>query len=269
MRTTAEATSGQCDQYSTFPGTIPPAPSSTAPSDSGDSGEAEPLIRTESGAIVSWPSQTVEWYKVPGVGATPLPRTKGAGTPVTLGPADPEVTEVSPGGSSQCHAISSECDKAVDKYEDDKVYTEYTSYTQDISANDDFVAVATFGKAGCAAMFSCDNDNYGLGFTGNQLKKMYVTLLDFLALMGRLNANVSLLADGPMQGRMMSTTGSRRSRGAASWSWATDVRSRPITAPAASLGIIDDESPGGWAPIMSLRSLFCLFSFPAVLRQFQ
>lgn len=100
-----------------------------------------------------------------------MPHTVGAGTPVTVGPADPEVTEVKTGGSSQCREITAECDKAVDKYEDDGMYTKYTSYTQDISYDDSVVAAFTFGEAGCAAMFSCDNDNYGMGFTGRQLKK--------------------------------------------------------------------------------------------------
>ncbi|KAJ5153842.1 uncharacterized protein N7500_009281 [Penicillium coprophilum] len=112
------------------------------------------------GEILAYPSRIVDDFAPEGVFTT-----KGAGTPVTLQAASPTQISSNHDGSGLCNKVQDSCDKAYGKYVDDTIYSSYTSYTWSGS-----FMVASSGQAGCAAMFTCDNDNYGFGMTGRQIK---------------------------------------------------------------------------------------------------
>ncbi|KAJ6133085.1 hypothetical protein N7471_008300 [Penicillium samsonianum] len=152
---TASPISGQCYEYTSFPSKITLTPSFTPTT---PTATPVPFITTESnGEILSYPSQIVENLA-----------TEGAGAPTTLQTASPSQTGSNHDGSGQCHSVDDACDRAYAQYEDDTIYSSYTSYTAKI--NSGIIIAATFGQAGCTAMYSCDNDDYGFGMTGRQIK---------------------------------------------------------------------------------------------------
>ncbi|OQE36803.1 hypothetical protein PENCOP_c011G00215 [Penicillium coprophilum] len=112
------------------------------------------------GEILAYPSRIVDDFAPEGVFTT-----KGAGTPVTLQGASPTQISSNRDGSGPCNRVQDSCDKAYGKYVDDTIYSSYTSYTWSGS-----FMIASSGQAGCAAMFTCENDNYGFGMTGRQIK---------------------------------------------------------------------------------------------------
>lgn len=101
-----------------------------------------------------------------------MSKTEGSGTPVTLGAADPEITNIKTGGSSMCYTTREACQRAVDKYEDDKVYSDYTAYIEKIKGG--ALSKLSLGDFGCIAIFECKNSDYHLGFKGIQLKEVYI-----------------------------------------------------------------------------------------------
>ncbi|KAJ5837080.1 hypothetical protein N7447_003106 [Penicillium robsamsonii] len=115
------------------------------------------ITTNPNGEILSYPSQIVADLA-----------TQGAGNPTTLQTASPSQTSGNNKGSIQCRSVDDACDRAYMQYVDDTVYTSYTSYTADIKSG--MVIVAALGQAGCAAMYTCDNDDYGFGMTGRQIK---------------------------------------------------------------------------------------------------
>ncbi|KAJ5371851.1 hypothetical protein N7517_003857 [Penicillium concentricum] len=122
---------------------------------------AVPFTTTSmNGEILAYPSRIEENFAQDGIFTT-----KGAGTPVTLQAASPTQISSNHDGSGPCNKVQDSCDKAYGKYVDDTIYSSYTSYTWSGS-----LMVASNGQAGCAAMFTCDNDNYGFGMTGRQIK---------------------------------------------------------------------------------------------------
>lgn len=156
---TVPTLTGQCADYTSFPSAVTLAPTTTPAPD------PTPFVTTEdSGEIISYPDQTVEYNSVySGVTVT---KTVGVGTPSTVQPATPSQTKSNHSGSSQCHSIDDACDRAVEQYEDDLVYRDYTAYTAKIHSG--IIMAATFGKAGCTAMFTCDN--YDDGMSGRNIK---------------------------------------------------------------------------------------------------
>ncbi|OQD80182.1 hypothetical protein PENANT_c038G10160 [Penicillium antarcticum] len=157
---TAPLISDHCTDYTTFPSSITPkstvtqAPTTATP---------EPIVKTEDGNIVSYPSRTLEYGEVYGKQYT---FTNGAGSPVTLETAAPTQTDVNNKGSSQCSSVDDACQRAYEQFEDDTVYSGFASYTAKIQSG--MVMVATFGQAGCVAQYKCDD--YGFGMTGRQIK---------------------------------------------------------------------------------------------------
>jgi hypothetical protein len=152
---TASLISGGCWQYTSFPSkiTLTPTFTPTTPTPT-----PVPFVTTSAnGEIISYPSQIFTDFA-----------TQGAGTPVTLQTPSPSQTSSNDKGSAQCHSVDDACDRASEQYVDDTVYSSYTSYTANIKSG--IIVAATFGKAGCAAMFTCDNDDYGFGMTGRQIK---------------------------------------------------------------------------------------------------
>ncbi|KAJ5681731.1 uncharacterized protein N7477_001671 [Penicillium maclennaniae] len=145
----------QCWQYTSFPSTVTPTPSSTPTT---PTATPVPFVTTGTdGEIISYPSQIITDSA-----------TEGVGTPVTLQTPSPTQTSGNDKGSGECHSIDDACTRAYVQYEDDTIYSSYTSYTANIESG--IIVDATFGEAGCAAMFTCDNDDYGFGMTGRQIK---------------------------------------------------------------------------------------------------
>ncbi|KAJ6002069.1 hypothetical protein N7522_007296 [Penicillium canescens] len=152
--------SDYCTDYTTFPSSITPESTATqAPT----TATPEPIIKTEDGNIISYPSRTLEYGEVYGKQYT---FTNGAGSPVTLETAAPTQTDANNKGSSQCKSVDDACQRAYEQFEDDTVYSDFASYTAKIQSG--MVMVATFGQAGCVAQYKCDD--YGFGMTGRQIK---------------------------------------------------------------------------------------------------
>jgi hypothetical protein len=123
-----------------------------------------PVTTTEAdGEILSYASQTIEWGEVQG---SKYAFTLPAGSAVTLQAANPSQTAGNDKGSSNCGSIGDACTRAWEKYEDDRVYDEYTAYTASLKGS--ILNAFTFGQAGCTAIFECDD--YGFGMTGAQIK---------------------------------------------------------------------------------------------------
>lgn len=99
--------------------------------------------------------------------------TVGAGEPTTLQSASPSQTSGNNHGSSDCGFNGDSCDKALEQYDNSTVYNKYTSYVASMSSSP-FVAFSWGGHLGCAAMFECDNNDYGFGMTGRQIKEACV-----------------------------------------------------------------------------------------------
>ncbi|KAF7555949.1 hypothetical protein G7Z17_g1787 [Cylindrodendrum hubeiense] len=159
---TATLISGQCASYTSFPSDVTLAPITTAVA---TTAAPEPYIETESnGDVLSYPDRTYEYGDVyTGIKVT---FTIGVGTPVTISTPVPTQTDSNDSGSSQCHSIDDACDRAYAQFEDDKVYTGWTSYYSRVQSG--MIMVASFGQAGCTAQFECDD--YGIGMTGAVIK---------------------------------------------------------------------------------------------------
>ncbi|KAJ5584034.1 uncharacterized protein N7459_003834 [Penicillium hispanicum] len=170
--------SGECTHYTSFPVAVTTTPSPTPYT---NPPITTPLVVTESnGEILSWASQTVEisseHYTVSGMAyVMDTYSTVGAGEPSTLQSASPSQTSGNNHGSSDCSFNGDSCDKALEKYDNSTIYHKYTSYVASMSYSvwDDF---SWGGHLGCAAMFECNNDDYGFGMTGRQLKEAWAYL---------------------------------------------------------------------------------------------
>lgn len=159
---TASLVSDHCTAYTSFPAEVtlsPTEPATTEPP------VAVPYIETEAnGDVLSYPSQTVEYGAV--AGSIQITMTHGLGDPVTLATPVPTQTDANNKGSSQCHSIDDACSRAYAQFEDDTIYTEFTSFYSRVKSG--IIVVATFGQAGCTAQFTCDD--YGIGMSGADIK---------------------------------------------------------------------------------------------------
>lgn len=159
---TATLISGLCTGYTSFPSPITLAPTTTAPV---TTAPPEPYIETEpNGDVLSYPSQTLRYGEVgDGVQVT---ITEGLGVPVTIATPLPTQTDGNNKGSSMCKTIGDACDRAFLQYDDDTVYTDYTAYNAQVLSG--LLPALTFNKAGCTAIFECDD--YGIGMKGVDIK---------------------------------------------------------------------------------------------------
>jgi hypothetical protein len=166
--TTAALISGQCHYYHEYP-----SPVTLAPTEAPSPPEPTPFTTTmDNGAILAYPDQTVKVGNYPGGSYT---YTQGSGTASTIRPADPVQTDGNNKGSSQCHSIDNACDRAIDNFKDDVIYTEFASYYARIKSG--FIIVPTFGQAGCVVEFDCDDWSVG-GLNGKQIKEEYQYMKD-------------------------------------------------------------------------------------------
>ncbi|KAG5796282.1 hypothetical protein H9Q69_004708 [Fusarium xylarioides] len=165
---TAPMISGQCADYTEFPmsmyTTPPPAPEPTI--------FKEPFTRTDAGTVLVYESYSLSYFAVDTIKVT---ATVGLGEASTVSPPLPTATNWNGDGSSICssgdknvrNAVARACEAALNKFEDDTLYTDYVSRYERMGS---ILKVLTFGKAGCTVQFSCDD--YGIGMKGKDIKDL-------------------------------------------------------------------------------------------------
>ncbi|KAF5616789.1 uncharacterized protein FTJAE_12938 [Fusarium tjaetaba] len=165
---TAPMISGQCADYTEFPMSLyttpPPAPEPTVFN--------EPFTRTDAGTVFVYGSYSLSYFAVNTIKVT---ATVGLGEASTVSTPLPTATNWNGDGSSICssgdknvrNAVAGACEAALNKFEDDTVYTDYVSRYERMGS---ILKVLTFGKAGCTVQFSCDD--YGIGMKGKDIKDL-------------------------------------------------------------------------------------------------
>ncbi|EWG50089.1 hypothetical protein FVEG_09416 [Fusarium verticillioides 7600] len=165
---TAPMISGQCADYTEFPMSLyttpPPAPEPTI--------FKEPFTRTDAGTVLVYESYSLSYFAVNTIKVT---ATVGLGEASTVSTPLPTATNWNGDGSSICssgdknvrNAVAGACEAALNKFEDDTVYTDYVSRYERMGS---ILKVLTFGKAGCTVQFSCDD--YGIGMKGKDIKDL-------------------------------------------------------------------------------------------------
>ncbi|KAF5536352.1 hypothetical protein FMEXI_10371 [Fusarium mexicanum] len=165
---TAPMISGQCADYTEFPMSLyttpPPAPEPTV--------FKEPFTRTDAGTVLVYESYSLSYFAVDTIKAT---ATVGLGEASTVSTPLPTATNWNGDGSSICssgdknvrNAVAGACEAALNKFEDDTLYTDYVSRYERMGS---ILKVLTFGKAGCTVQFSCDD--YGIGMKGKDIKDL-------------------------------------------------------------------------------------------------
>ena len=126
---------------------------------------ANPLIPgTDAGA----PSTTSALPTTSPVSPPPTAST----TTASSGPPSPSQIRSNNHGSALCQSLAGSCKIAYTGYNDTWLYTQYTSYVAnpgDTDATD--LLFDPLADDGCAAMFTCDNnDAYSVGMLGSQIK---------------------------------------------------------------------------------------------------
>ncbi|SCN92815.1 uncharacterized protein FFB20_09289 [Fusarium fujikuroi] len=165
---TAPMISGQCADYTEFPMSLyttpPPAPEPTVFN--------EPFTRTDAGTVLVYESYSLSYFAVNTIKVT---ATVGLGEASTVSTPLPTATNWNGDGSSICssgdknvrNAVAGACEAALNKFEDDTLYTDYVSRYERMGS---ILKVLTFGKAGCTVQFSCDD--YGIGMKGKDIKDL-------------------------------------------------------------------------------------------------
>ncbi|KAM5344555.1 hypothetical protein ACJ41O_013090 [Fusarium nematophilum] len=160
-----------CADYTEFPGKIDPATEAPAPTEPAII--HEPVTQTIGGTVLAWSSYSLKYYVV--YTGIPVTDTHGLGDPTTLSTPVPTQTAVDNDGSGQCgtgdklssKGLGEACNRAIDAFEDNVVYTGYT--TRYSRSNKGLLMVASMGQAACIAKFSCDD--YGIGMSGKLIKE--------------------------------------------------------------------------------------------------
>ncbi|KAM0234808.1 hypothetical protein ACHAPO_006172 [Fusarium lateritium] len=163
----------KCLAYTEFPAEITSAPPS------GPVTEApiqEPITTTTDGTVLVWSAYILEYINIAGI--TRITHSVGVGQPSTVSTPLPSQTAVDNDGGGQCGTADSlskqglreACDRAIDQFSDDVVYTSYVSRYSRLKKG--ILMTASFGKAACVAKFQCDD--YGIGMTGFDIKAAYV-----------------------------------------------------------------------------------------------
>ncbi|KAF5011126.1 hypothetical protein FDECE_2734 [Fusarium decemcellulare] len=161
---------GQCTAYTEFPSSINPATEAPAPTDAPIN---EPFTETVDGTVLAYSSYKLGYFQV--WSDVQVTRTEGLGDPSTLSTPVPTQTAVDNDGSGQCgtsdglskSGLGEACDRAIGEFEDDTIYTGYT--TRYSRSKKGILMVASMGQAACIAKFSCDD--YGIGMSGRLIKE--------------------------------------------------------------------------------------------------
>ncbi|KPM35284.1 hypothetical protein AK830_g11277 [Neonectria ditissima] len=159
-----------CTAYTEFPSSINPITEAPATTEAPIN---EPYTETVDGTVLVYSSYKLNYGVVyTGIKVT---MTEGLGDPATLSTPVPTQTAVDNDGSGQCgtsdslskKGLGEACDRAINAFEDDVVYTGYT--TRYSRSKKGILIVASVGQAGCIAKFSCDD--YGIGMSGKLIKE--------------------------------------------------------------------------------------------------
>jgi hypothetical protein len=167
---TTSMVDNSCDAYTEFPSKIDPATDAPPPTDPPIN---EPLTQTNDGTVLAWSSYKLEYGQV--YKDVTVTWSLGLGPARTLATPVPTQTAVDNDGSGQCGTsdglskggLGEACDRAINEFEDNTIYTGYTSrYSR--SQKGILMLVSAF-QAGCIANFSCDD--YGIGMSGKLIKE--------------------------------------------------------------------------------------------------
>ncbi|KAF5677742.1 hypothetical protein FDENT_9167 [Fusarium denticulatum] len=160
----------QCTAYTVFSSQITAAPE-TGPIT--DEPIQQPITTTIDGTVLVWSAYVLDYINIPGI--TKIIQSVGVGKPSTVSTPLPSQTAVDNGGGGQCgtgnslskRGLREACDRAINKFEDDTIYSEYASrYSRSTKG---ILVAASFGQAACIAKFQCDD--YGIGMKGSDIKE--------------------------------------------------------------------------------------------------
>ncbi|KAF4498849.1 hypothetical protein FAGAP_4970 [Fusarium agapanthi] len=160
----------QCIAYTEFPSQITAAPE-TGPIT--DEPIQQPITTTTDGTVLVWSAYVLDYINIPGI--TKITQSVGVGEPSTVSTPLPSQTAVDNDGGGQCgtgdglskKGLREACDRAIDKYDDDTVYSDYASrYSRSTKG---ILVAASVGQAACVAKFQCDD--YGIGMKGSDIKR--------------------------------------------------------------------------------------------------
>ncbi|KAI3565780.1 meiotically up-regulated gene family-domain-containing protein [Fusarium oxysporum f. sp. albedinis] len=164
--TTASMIDNSCADYTSFPSPVAPvtdAPLTQAPIET-------PFTTTEDGTVLVYSAYTLEYFNLDSFHVT---ATGGYGAPSTVSTPLPSQTAVDNDGGGQCGTSDSlskdgfgdACDRAINGFDDDTVYTGYTSRYSRLTKG--ILMFASWGQAACVANFECDD--YGIGMKGSDI----------------------------------------------------------------------------------------------------
>ncbi|TVY74911.1 hypothetical protein Focb16_v005450 [Fusarium oxysporum f. sp. cubense] len=164
--TTASMIDKSCADYTSFPSPVAPvtdAPLTQAPIET-------PFTTTEDGTVLVYSAYTLEYFNLDSFHVT---ATGGYGAPSTVSTPLPSQTAVDNDGGGQCGTSDSlskdgfgdACDRAINGFDDDTVYTGYTSRYSRLTKG--ILMFASVGQAACVANFECDD--YGIGMKGSDI----------------------------------------------------------------------------------------------------
>ncbi|KAI1024966.1 hypothetical protein LB504_009635 [Fusarium proliferatum] len=147
------STDEECIAYTEFPSQITVAPE-TGPIT--DEPIQQPITTTTDGTVLVWSAYVLDYINIPGI--TKITQSVG----------------VDSDGGGQCgtgdglsKGLREACDRAINKYEDNTVYSDYASrYSRSTKG---ILVAASVGQAACIAKFQCDN--YGIGMKGSDIKE--------------------------------------------------------------------------------------------------
>ncbi|KAH7151097.1 meiotically up-regulated gene family-domain-containing protein [Fusarium sp. MPI-SDFR-AT-0072] len=160
----------QCIAYTEFPSQITSAPD-TGPIT--DEPIQQPITATADGTVLVWSAYMLDYINVPGI--TMITQSVGVGEPSTLSTPLPSQTAVDNDGGGQCgtgdglskKGLREACDRAINKFDDDTIYSDYVSrYSRSTKG---ILVAASVGQAACIAKFQCDD--YGIGMKGSDIKE--------------------------------------------------------------------------------------------------
>ncbi|KAF4335490.1 hypothetical protein FBEOM_10667 [Fusarium beomiforme] len=160
----------RCVAYTEFPAKI------TSASDTGpmtNEPVQQPITTTTDGTVLVWSAYVLGYVNIPGI--TKITQTVGYGEPSTVSTPLPSQTAVDNDGGGQCgtadglskKGLREACDRAINQFEDDTVYTGYASRFS--RSKKGILVAASVGQAACIAKFQCDD--YGIGMRGSAIKE--------------------------------------------------------------------------------------------------
>jgi hypothetical protein len=155
-----------CADYTSFPSpvvSVTDAPLTQAPVET-------PFTTTKQGTVLVYSAYTLDYFHLDSFQVT---ATVGYGAPLTVSTPLPSQTAVDNDGGGQCGTSDSlskqgfgdACDRAINRFDADTVYTGYTSRYSRLTKG--LLMAASVGQAACIAKFECDD--YGIGMKGSDI----------------------------------------------------------------------------------------------------